>query len=203
MGNEAKCVAKSGGKKVEGKALLETAEIIFRSESLRLKIPFAQIKSVKAVDGELRLQSPGGPIVFELGSYAEKWAHKILNPKSRMEKLGLKQGAKVTVIGKMEPKFEAELEKTASDFERGAIAKDTEWIFLIVDTQKELAQATNIAKVMKGSVALWIVYRKGRKDITEMDVLNIGRKVGLKDIKVMSFSPTHTALKFVIPADKR
>jgi hypothetical protein len=203
MGNEAQCVVKSGGKKAAGKALLETTELIFRSESLRLKIPFSQIKSVKAVDGELRIESPDGSVIFELGSEAEKWAHKILNPKSRMEKLGLKQGAKVSVIGKLDPEFEAELEKVSPDFECGAITKDTEWILLIAETQKDLAKAINIAKVMRGAVALWVIYPKGRKDITEMDVLNAGRKARLKDIKVMSFSSTHTALKFVIPVDKR
>lgn len=203
MGNEAKCVVKSGGKRVEGKALLETTEIIFRSESLRLKIPFAQIKSVKAVNGELCLQSPDGPVVFKLGPYAEKWAHKILNPKSRIEKLGVEQGAKVTVIGKIDPEFEAELEKISPDFNRGTIEANAEWIFLICETQNDLAKTTNIAKVMRGAAALWIVYPKSRKDIREMDVLNIGRKAKLKDIKVMSFSPTHTALKFVIPVDKR
>ena len=203
MGNEAKCTVKSGGKKVAGKALLETSEIIFRSEALRLKIPFAQMKSVKAVDGELHVQSPHGAVVFQLGPYAEKWAHKILNPKSRMEKLGVKQGAKVSVIGKPEPEFEAELEKVSPDFECGTIEKDTEWIFLLAGTQKDLAKTTNIAKVMKGSVALWIVYPKGRKELTEVDVIGTGRKAGLKDVKVVGFSPTHTALKFVIPLDKR
>ena len=203
MGNEAQCTIKSGGKKVAGKALLETTELIFRSESLRLKIPFAQMKSVNAADGELRIQSPDGLVVFELGSDAEKWANKILNPKSRMEKLGLKQGAKVSVIGKLDPEFEAELERVSPDFECGAIAKDTEWIFLIAETRKELAKAGNIAKVMRGVVALWIVYPKGRKELTEMDVLNTGRKARLKDIKVMSFSSTHTALKFVVPVEKR
>lgn len=203
MGNEANCVLRTNGRKVQGKALLETNEIIFRSEPLRLKIPFREIKAIKAVHGELRVQSGDSAVIFEIGPYAEKWAHKILHPKSRMEKLGIKPGAKVTVIGKPEPDFENELKDASPDFARGAIARDTEWIFLVADTQKGLAQATNIAKVMKGSVALWIVYPKGRKDLSENDVLATGRKAGLKDIKVVGFSPTHTALKFVIPLDKR
>jgi hypothetical protein len=120
-----------------------------------------------------------------------------------MEKLGVKQNAKVAVIGKIDPEFEGELTRLSADFNRGTIAKDIEWIFLICETQKDLGKTTNIAKIMRGAVALWIVYPKGRKDITEMDVLNTGRKARLKDIKVMSFSSTHTALKFVIPVDKR
>ena len=203
MGNEANCVLRTDGKKVQGKALLETSEIIFRSEPLRLKIPFSEIKSIKAVDGELRVQSADSAVIFEIGPYAEKWAHKILNPKSRIEKLGVKPGSKVTVIGKLEAEFEEELKEASPDFARGAVARDTEWIFLIADTQKGLAQATNIAKVMKGRVALWIVYPKGRKDLSENDVLATGRKAGLKDVKVVGFSPTHTALKFVIPVGKR
>jgi hypothetical protein len=203
MGNEANCVLKTGGKKVKGKALLETNEIIFRSELLRLKIPFPEMKSVKAVDGELRVHSGDGAVVFEIGPYAEKWAHKILNPKSRMEKLGVKTGARVTVIGEMDAEFETELEEVSPDFARGAIARDTEWIFLAADTPRDLAKATNIAKVMKGSMALWIVYPKGLKELTENDVLATGRKTGLKDVKVVGFSSTHTALKFVIPLDKR
>jgi hypothetical protein len=203
MGNEANCVVRTNGKKVQGKALLETSEIIFRSEPLRLKIPFSEIKSIKAVDGELRVESADSAVIFEIGPYAEKWAHKILNPKSRIEKLGVKPGSKVTVIGKLEAEFEEELREASPDFARGAIARDTEWIFMIADTQKGLAQATNIAKVMKGRVALWIVYPKGRKDLSENDVLATGRKAGLKDVKVVGFSPTHTALKFVVPVGER
>jgi hypothetical protein len=50
---------------------------------------------------------------------------------------------------------------------------------------------------------LWIGYPKGQKQITENDVIAAGRKAGLKDVKVVGFSPTHTALKFVIPVEKR
>jgi len=34
-------------------------------------------------------------------------------------------------------------------------------------------------------------------------VIAAGRESGLKDVKVVGFSPTHTALKFVIPLEKR
>jgi len=203
LGSEVKCAVRANGKRVEGKALLETTEIIFRSDALRLKIPFARMKSVKVVGGELRVQSREGAVVFEIGQQAEKWAHKILNPKSQMEKLGVKEGAKVTVIGKLEAEFEAELKKAAPGFVRGTIAKDTEFIFLAAETEKELARATNIARMMRGATALWIIYPKGRKDITENGVLSIGRKAGLKDVKVVGFSPTHTALKFVVPVERR
>jgi hypothetical protein len=54
MGNELKCTVRFGKEASEGKALLETSEVLFRGD-FRLKIPFASIKSAKAVDGELRL----------------------------------------------------------------------------------------------------------------------------------------------------
>ena len=60
-----------------------------------------------------------------------------------------------------------------------------------------------ISKLLQGATALWIVYPKGQKHIAENDVLAAGRKIGLKDVKVIGFSPTHTALKFVIPVANR
>ncbi len=48
-----------------------------------------------------------------------------------------------------------------------------------------------------------IVYPKGQKTITESTVRTAGLKAGLTDIKVVGFSATHTALKFVIPKAKR
>jgi len=203
MGNEAKCSVVSGGKRLSGKALLETAELIFRSAALKLKIPFAEMKSVKAVDGELRVQSPNGTFAFELGPNAERWAKNILHPRSRLEKLGVEKGMKVTIIGTLEQEFEDELAEATPTVLRGTIAKETDCIFLFAATTKELERAKNIAKVLRGAVALWIVYPKGRKEITENDVLRTGRASGLKDVKVVGFSVTHTALKFVIPVGKR
>lgn len=202
MGNEVKCRVQFGKQHGEGRALLETSEILFRGD-FRLKIPFSTIKSAKAVDGELRLQTPEGLVVFQLGAAAEKWCEKILHPKSRIEKLGVKLGAKVSLLGKFDAEFLRELGELTKFINQGKAASDSEWIFFAADSKAELAGTSKIAKIMQGATALWIVYPKGQKEITENDVLAAGRKSGLKDVKVVGFSPTHTALKFVIPLAHR
>jgi len=202
MGNELKCTARIGKQQSAGKALLEASEIIFRGD-FRLKIPFAAIQSVKAVDGELRVQAPDGLAVFQLGAAAEKWRDKILHPKSRIEKLGVKPGAKVSLLGGFDAEFLREIGGTTKSVIEGKVAADSEWIFLAADSKTELSAASQIAKSLQGAAALWIVYPKGQKHITENDVLAAGRKCGLKDVKVVGFSSTHTALKFVIPLSQR
>ena len=86
---------------------------------------------------------------------------------------------------------------------RSSNAPDSPWIFLAAGKSGELANVKQIAKGMRGAAALWIIYPKGQKTITENDVRGAGLKAGLTDVKVASFSATHTALKFVIPVAKR
>jgi hypothetical protein len=205
VGNEAICVVRFGKQKARGKALLETSEVIFRSEdgALRLKLPFAELKSAHAGDGELRLETAEGPAIFQLGANAAKWCEKILHPKTRLEKLGIKPNSAVSLVGDFDSDFLAELRTLTKNLSNGKAAPDAEWIFFSADTSKDLSQVAKLAKSLKGAVALWIVYPKGQKQITENDVLAAGRKCGLKDVKVVGFSPTHTALKFVIPVENR
>ena len=203
MGNEVVCKVRFGKQESEGKALLETSEILFRGD-FRLKIPFSTIKSAKAVDGELRLQTADGLASFQLGGpTAEKWWEKILHPKSRIEKLGVKPGAKVCLVGELDAGFRREVGELTKSVGKAKVSADTECIFFAADSKQDLAALAKIAKSMQGATALWIVYPKGQKHITENDVLAAGRKCGLKDVKVVGFSATHTALKFVIPVERR
>jgi hypothetical protein len=203
MGNEAKCVARIEGKKDEGEALLETSELIFRGAECRVKIVFNEIRSVTAVDGELRIKAKGGEFAFQVGAAAEKWRGKILHPKTRVEKLGVKAGMRVAVVGDRDPAFAKELKQSKAEITNGNANTSAEVVFCFVDAKTGLRGTGKIARSLRGAAGLWIVYPKGRKEITENDVLSAGRKAGLKDVKVVGFSPTHTALKFVIPAEKR
>jgi hypothetical protein len=202
MGSEANCKVRFGKQESEGKALLETSEILFRGE-FRLKIPFSTIKSVKAAGGELRVQTAEGLAVFHLGPAAEKWRDKILHPKSRIEKLGVKPGARVSLLGQFDAEFLRELGSLTKSVIKSNASPDSEWIFFAADAKDDLARLSKISKSMKGAAALWIVYPKGQKQITENDVLAAGRKNALKGVKVIGFSATHTALKFVIPLEER
>ena len=202
MGSEAFCKLRFGEQESEGKALLETSEIVFRGD-FRLKIPFSTVKSAKAVDGELCLETAQGPAIFQLGATAEKWLEKILHPKSRIEKLGVKSGAKVSVIGKFDAEFLREISALTKSVTKGQAARDADHVFFAANRKNEFCNLSKITKALSGAAALWIVYPKGQKHITENDVLSAGRKSGLKDVKVVGFSPTHTALKFVIPLSSR
>jgi hypothetical protein len=202
MGNELKCTVRFGKETSEGKALLETSEVLFRGE-FRLKIPFASIKSAKAMDGELHLQTVNGLAVFEIGPAAEKWRDKILHPKTRIEKIGLKPSSKISLIGNFDPDFLSELKPLGAAVTKDKVAADSDTVFFAADSLKALWSIAKIAKSLRGATALWIVYPKGQKTITENDVIAAGRKAGLKDVKVVGFSATHTALKFVLPLAAR
>ncbi len=202
MGNEVTCRVRFGNQESVGKVLLETNEILFRGD-FRLKMPFPTIKSVKAANGELRVETSEGLAVFELREAAEKWRDKILYPKSRLEKLGVKPGAKVSLFGDFEAEFLREVSGLTKSLIKSKVTSDSESIFFAADSREGLAALSKISKSMQGATALWIVYPKGQKHITENDVLSAGRKCGLKDVKVVGFSSLRTALKFVIPLSQR
>ena len=200
MGAEVKCRVHFGGQTSEGKALLETNEIIFRGD-FRLKIVLKEIKKLKASKDELRILFPKGEAIFVLGAQTAKWEQQILHPKSVIEKIGVRNGAKAIVIGVSERDFLKNLGKVASISDR--LGRDCEVIFFGAEAVEDLKRVPALVKAMASDGALWIVYPKGVQVIREMDVLMAGRKAGLKDIKVVGFSETHTALKFVIPVSER
>jgi hypothetical protein len=200
MGVGIKCRVIFGGQSSEGKALLETNEIIFRGD-FRLKILLKEIKNLKASKDELRILFPKGEAIFVLGSATAKWAQQILHPKSVIEKIGVRNGAKAVVIDVDDEEFLEKLRGVATISDR--LGRACEVIFFGAESADDLKRVPALVKAMAPDGALWIIYPKGVQVIREIDVLTTGRKAGLKDIKVVGFSSTHTALKFVIPVSER
>ncbi len=188
------------GREVTGKAHLETDHLLFRGEE-RLKIPFKELTGVTASAGVLRLRFAGSAAEFELGRAAEKWAGKILNPPARADKLGVKAGVTYRLAGEFEEGFEAELDSRGARVAAGRDKADL--VFYAACRAADLKRLAKLAAGMKSDGGLWVVYPKGVREIREIEVLEAGRAAGLKDVKVASFSATHTALRFVIPVADR
>jgi hypothetical protein len=203
MGSEATCTARFKGRTAVGKARLETEILQFRGGELKLSIPFKQMSKVAARAGTLSVTFPDGTAAFDLGAAAPKWADKILHPPSRLMKLGAKPEWRAAAIGIEDADFLRELEGAVAALSVGRIAKDCDAIFFGANREADLARLEKLKASLKPNGALWIVRPKGRPEISEMAVMRAGKTAGLVDVKVVSFSPTHTAEKFVIPVANR
>ena len=202
MGQEAWCTMRFGRKAGRGKALLEHNALIFRGD-LRLVIPFKEIASVAAARGALRVTFSGGTATFQLGPLAEGWAERIRAPKSLVDKLGVKPGARVAVLGVTGAAFLRQLRARTTDIAVGRPRAESDLIFLLAERKDALRRLRALRSRLKPNGAIWIVAPKGRGAVRETDVLAAGKPAGLVDVKVVAFSKTHTAHKFVIPVAQR
>jgi len=191
MGQELACRMQYQRRSLAGKAYLETDHILFRGDE-RVKIPLKDLQGVTAKAGILTLEFAGGPAALELGAAAEKWAQKILFPPTRADKLGVRPGLTVRLIGEFDAQFLEELKETQ------IVKTKADLLFLLAADRKALERIPKLISALKAAGALWVVYPKGVPEIREVEVIHAGRAAGLKDVKVASFSPTHTALKFVL-----
>lgn len=201
MGYTAACKLKYEGKSYTGKALLETEYLEFKGD-LRLKIPFKSITAAALEKSALQIKFAGRSVLFEIGAEAEKWLQKILHPKSLLDKLGVKPEYKVCVLKIDDPGFMRDLEKRTPNVTR-RFASACDVIFLGADQESDLATLARCRASLKKDGAIWIVNPKGQKSFNENHVLAAGKKAGLVDVKVVKFSETHTAHRFVIPQAQR
>ncbi len=200
MGLEAKCAARYGKQTGEGLAMWETDYLLFRG-TFRVKIPRAEIRKVTASKGALTIQFGGDSLVLALGEAAEKWAAKILNPPSRLDKLGVKPGMRISVLGVADEGFVAEIEARGADVSTRQ-RKNSDIVFAGAGLASDL-RFPQWRDAIQPAGAVWIVYPKGGKTIKEPEVRTALLAAGLVDTKVASFSPVLTAVKCVIPVADR
>ena len=111
----------------------------------------------------------------------------------------------VAVIGVFDKGFLAEAAERAEKVSRKAPAagRPVDLIFYVVEHRDALERIASLVPLIHPEGAIWIVRPKGREEITEAETMAGGKRAGLVDVKVVSFSETHTAEKFVIPVAKR
>jgi hypothetical protein len=121
-----------------------------------------------------------------------------------LDKLGVKPGCRVAILGVDDAGFRAELAERTSDITVGKPKRDTDLVFLAADTIDELMLIASLQRSLKPNGAIWVIARKGKAaTLRDVDVIDAAKAVGLVDNKVVSFSDTHTALRLVIPLARR
>jgi hypothetical protein len=203
MGLEVRCRARIGRRAAEGTALLESAEIRFRGDP-KLVIPFGAIRDLEARDGWLHVKHDGGAAAFELGdAAARKWIDRIRNPRSRLDKLGVKPGHVVGVIGVDDADFAGELAARGAEVTNGKVPKGADLAFLGAAKKSDLSRLGAAAKAIARDGAIWVVWPKGRPELREDDVRAAALAGDLVDVKVVAFSAALSGLKLVIRKAKR
>lgn len=126
------------------------------------------------------------------------YSHRLL-----IDKLGVKPGQKIAVVGVESAEFLNDLAARAPDYCRGKLIAGADLIFFSAEAVKDLANLKSLARSIAKAGAIWVVYPKGQTRIREIDVITAGKSAGLTDNKVCRFSNTHTALRFCIPRANR
>jgi Protein of unknown function (DUF3052) len=124
--------------------------------------------------------------------------------KPLLDKLGVKEGFRVSILGAGSPGFVEDLRARGASVTMGRTAKDSDLIFVHVDHRDDLDDAlAPLEPSLKRNGAVWVIRPKGSKDIKEVDVIAAGLRAGFVDNKIASFSDTLSAMRLVIPVAQR
>ncbi len=189
MGREAQVQARFGDVADQGRLQYEPPKLIFRGAERRA-FEGAALAGIRA-EGEDRVLAGGER--FTLGTkQAANWAEAILNPKGRLDKLGVKPGQRIAVLHLDDPDFAAELEARVPTVP----AQDLDILFYGADSAEDLAAIESLIPRLAPKGALWIVSFKGRRlRVKDTEVMAAAKAAGLVDNKVVGFSADRTALR--------
>jgi hypothetical protein len=117
-----------------------------------------------------------------------------------LDKLGVRPGMRVAIIGVEDDGIRQLISERTTDLTEGWPEPETDIVLLAADVPEELAPLADLAGRIRQNGAIWVVSRKGKTaTIGDVQVIEAARSARLVDNKVVSFSPTHTALRLVIP----
>jgi len=140
-----------------GRLQLELPKLIFRGTQRRV-FEGPALAGVRAEAGDLVLADGAR---FGLGEkQADAWAQAILNPKSRLDKLGVKPSMRVAVLGVADEALAGEL--TGRDVILANELSGLDILFYAADSLSELERLAELIPSLAPKGALWVVSRKGK-----------------------------------------
>lgn len=123
--------------------------------------------------------------------------------RSRLDKLGVKDGMRIALLGVPDGTILRELRTRTKDVALVRPKKGTDMVFVGFDDPARLKRLAALRDGIARNGAIWAVWPKGQAHITGNMVRAAALAHGLVDVKVMALSETLSALKLVIPVAQR
>lgn len=204
MGKEFSCTVRLDGVAAAGKLHLDSSALRI-SGARRLTVSLADVTNAVVAGGTLRLKANGKLLELDLGAQrARTWKDAILSPKTLLEKIGLRPAERVYVKNLPDAEFVDDLTRTLTDPPARVLRGTFDAVFLGVADPTALTKLGRVVAHLNPAGALWIVHPKGKGSrVAEAAVRAAARAHGLYDAKVVAFSATHTAAKWMIPLAAR
>ncbi|HUR61938.1 MAG TPA: hypothetical protein VM286_06190 [Candidatus Thermoplasmatota archaeon] len=197
MGTVVEGTAVVAGRTVPVRADFASDHVVLRG-GLKGEHRFSDVAVVSSGGGVLRIQVAGALAEFPLEDKAEALAARIRDPPTVLDKLGVAAGLRVQCIA-----LPKDLQRELDGLGFAQARTRLDLLLLGVASGEGLERIPDLRRRLHAAGALWVIFPKGRQDPAEADVLDAGRKAGLKDVKVARVSATHTGLKFVVPLAAR
>jgi hypothetical protein len=201
MTHRAACSAEHGDRRGLGTLELADDRLTF-SGAFEISLALGDIELLRVHRGVLEITWPGGTAAFGLGGRnAQDWADLIRGPRPLLDKLGVRQGARVVVCGVSDFSFRRRLqERAAAVLDRAAAARDpgVDAVFLSAEHSDALLALPELGRLLAPGGAVWVVRPTHGPGPSEDDLRQAARSAGLVVMKAVDFSATHTAHKLVV-----
>lgn len=118
--------------------------------------------------------------------------------KPLLDRLGVKPGAKIALVGIEDASFVKLLRERTRDVVRGKPKMPCDIVFVAANDRHDLARLKEVKSWIEPNGAIWMIRRKGPgAPLRDTDLIEAGLEAGLVDNKIASYSDTHGAMRFV------
>lgn len=118
--------------------------------------------------------------------------------KPLLDRLGVKPGSRVAVVGIDDAWFVNMLRERTGDVLIGKPRRACDIVFLRTDDMRDLDRIREAKAWIEPNGAIWAVRPKGPgSPLRDTDLIAAGLRAGLVDNKIASYSETHGAMRFV------
>jgi hypothetical protein len=199
MGLERTIPVTSNGRDVLTKVLVEADHLLIGKPFSR-RLDAAAIRAMLLEGDRLVFPDVDGALILTFGAEAARIAERLRQPKSRFDKLGVKSGSTVLLLGWDDAALRQEFALHGVKAQAAAEVSDhlaADVIFIEANSLGRLDILAQLRQAQPKAV-VWVVSHKGKLlTLSDREVMAAADRQNYVSTKVVAYDETRTALRFV------